>query len=136
MKNKINFRLMTIIAVGVIVLGGGVVASSSPLIKPLLDKLKNNFSGIFSRTNDARNESDASIIVDVEEKDIAEEKPDLILGGKKQINSYNAAQDLPSLPANQVPWEQESSNQTSDQKSNSGDNYNNQAPWQQGPSQQ
>lgn len=136
MKNKINFRLMTIIAVGVIVLGGGVAAFSSPLIRPLSDKLKNNFSGIFSRTNDARNESDASIIVDVEEKDIAEEKPDLILGGKKKINNDNMAQNLPSLPENQVPWEQGSSNQTSDQKSNSGDNYNNKAPWQQGPSQQ
>ncbi|MBN2585602.1 hypothetical protein JXA59_03065 [Patescibacteria group bacterium] len=107
------------IVVGVVAIGAGV--------------------GLAMLSNSYNEEQDAGVTVDVEEKDIAEEQPDLILGNTPSVKTNSVSLPLPiTLPPDLVPWETGNSDQTSP---STGGAINvvlpsTEMPWGTGPSQQ
>lgn len=83
---------------------------------------------------------DAGVVVDVEEKDVANETPDLILGNSTTPKrTGGAASPLPLfLPGNLVPWGTGNSDQATPSTggTTSTSPPANQVPWGTGPSQQ
>ncbi|MBU1092096.1 hypothetical protein KJ836_00200 [Patescibacteria group bacterium] len=133
MKIKINYWLTISVVTGVLVFGGVLAAFSSPdslmgtIFSTIQDRLPSNLRFDLDRAND---ENQAGVTVDVPEKIIADEKPDLITGSSSQIKLPSLVPQ-PTLPTDQVPWGQGQSN-NSDSKTLPPVN---QTPWGQGPSQ-
>lgn len=117
MKIKVNYWLVVVVAAAVL-LGSGLALAAS---LPVFDTFKASLSNIFSPRDD---EAHAGVTVDVEEKGVADEEPDPVVGGKSKVNSSTYT-GTPLI--SQTPWGQG----PSDQK----DASPNQTPWQQGPSQ-
>lgn len=105
---KINYWLVVVTVTGTLVLGSALAASSSPnsvmgaVFSTIKDRLSGNLRFGLDRTED---ENQAGITVDVPEKIIADEKPDLISGSSPQVKLPSLVPP-PSLSNDQVPWRQ------------------------------
>jgi len=113
-----------LVALGGLLIVGGVMAATG----------RATFLSSWIKMGSSKNaEEGAGVVVDVEEKEVADETPDQVLGGKASSSGSSFSTKAPDL---ETPWQQGPSNQgTASNTSKESSLPSNQVPWGQGPSQ-